>query len=255
VTPNQLLNEGRFAAAGLGSWKGMTDEELITAYRDGWGPSRDEAVEELFHRHQTRIVRWCYRFTRDRESGLDLAQEIFMRAFRNLDRYRGECRFSTWLYVIARNLCMSALQKRASEPVWAAKAITADLPDAAARNIHAAVETEQTRARNWRLILDTLNQIEAKVMLMHYGEELPLNTVSRQLGLTNKSGAKAYIVSAKRKLHAAIRNANVENRKFAEEAAAPPAAFSERQRPTPASDQGRGADGASAPQAMHVARC
>jgi RNA polymerase sigma-70 factor, ECF subfamily len=192
------------AARGFESWKGLTDEELIAAHRNGWGPSRDEAVEELFHRYQTRIVRWCYRFTRDRESGLDLAQEIFLRAFRNLDRYRGECRFSTWLYVIARNLCMSALQKRASEPIWAAKAITFDLPDAAARDIHATVESEQTRARNWRFILNTLDQTEAKVMLMHYGEELPLNTVSRALGLTNKSGAKAYIVSAKRKLTAAM---------------------------------------------------
>ncbi len=100
---------------------------------------------------------------------------------------------------------MSALQKRASEPVWAAKAITADLPDAAAKNIHAAVETAQDRARSWRLILETLNQTEAKVMMMHYGEELPLSTVSRVLGLTNKSGAKAYIVSAKRKLHEAMR--------------------------------------------------
>jgi RNA polymerase sigma factor (sigma-70 family) len=203
--PNPLPDSSAFAASRFESWKGMTDEELIGAYREGWGPSRDEAVEELFHRHQTRIVRWCYHFTRDRESGLDLAQEIFMRAFRNLDRYRGECRFSTWLYVIARNLCMSALQKRASEPVWAAKAITTDLPDATARNIHAAVETEQTRARNWRFILETLDQTEAKVMMMHYGEELPLDTVSRILGLTNKSGAKAYIVSAKRKLNAALR--------------------------------------------------
>jgi RNA polymerase sigma-70 factor, ECF subfamily len=204
AAPNPLQSAGSFPAAGFENWKSMTDEQLIASHREGWGPSRDEAVEELFHRHQTRIVRWCYRFTRDRESGLDLAQEIFMRAFRNLDRYRGECRFSTWLYVIARNLCMSALQKRASEPVWAAKALTPDLPDAAAKNIHAAVETEQARVRRWRLILDTLNQTEAKVMMMHYGQELPLNTVSRELGLTNKSGAKAYIVSAKRKLSAAI---------------------------------------------------
>src|ERR1035438_3566671 len=198
-----LPNPGVFAED-RENWKGLTDEELIAAYRDGWGPSREEAVTELFQRYQTRIVRWCYRFTRDRESGLDLAQEIFMRAFRNLHHYRGESRFSTWLYVIARNLCMTALQKRASEPVWAAKALTFDLPDATSRNIHATVETEQVRARHWQLILDTLNQTEAKVLMMHYGEELPLNTVSRILGLTNKSGAKAYIVSAKRKLSAAI---------------------------------------------------
>ena len=193
--------------SGFEDVKGMTDEELVAAYRSGWGTAREDALEELFHRHQARIARWCCRFTRDRESALDLAQEIFLRAYRNLDGYRGECRFSTWLYVIARNLCMSALQKRAAEPVWAAKAITADLPDTAAVDIYGAVEREQRRSRNWRLILDTLNRTEAQVMLLHYGQELPLNTVSRMLGLTNKSGAKAYIVSAKRKLNAAIKPA------------------------------------------------
>ncbi len=101
VDDKRRIGSGGFPAAGFEGWKGLTDEELIASHREGWGPSREEAVEELFHRHQNRIVRWCYRFTRDRESGLDLAQEIFMRAFRNLDRYRGECRFSTWLYVIA----------------------------------------------------------------------------------------------------------------------------------------------------------
>ena len=44
-------------------------------------------------------------------------------------------------------------------------------------------------------------------MLLHYGQEMPLNTVSRILGLTNKSGAKAYIVSARRKLTAAMSTA------------------------------------------------
>lgn len=188
---------------GFEGWKSLKDEELISAYREGWGPNRDEAIEELFHRHQTRITRWCCRFTHERESAMDLAQEIFMRAFRNLDSYRGECRFSTWLYVIARNLCMSALQKRASEPVWTAKAITVDLPDKGATDIHAAVELKQSRAKSWRFILDTLDRTEAQVMLLHYGQELPLNTVSQMLKLTNKSGAKAYIVSAKRKLNAA----------------------------------------------------
>lgn len=186
------------------SWKELTDEELIARYREGWGSSREEAVEELFFRHHARLARWCYRFTHDRESVQDLAQEILLRAFRNLDHYRGECRFSTWLYVIARNLCMTALQKRASEPVWSAKTIALDLPDNASTDIHAAVEREETRRRSWRFILETLDPTEAQVMLLHYGEELPLDAVSQMLGLTNKSGAKAYIVSAKRKINSAL---------------------------------------------------
>src|SRR5262252_11214254 len=105
------------------NWTEHSDEDMIRSSREGWGPQREELMEALFKRHQTRIIRWCYRFTRDREAALDLAQEVLMRAFRNLDNYRGECRFSTWLYVIARNQCMTALQKRASEPVWVANTL------------------------------------------------------------------------------------------------------------------------------------
>jgi RNA polymerase sigma-70 factor, ECF subfamily len=190
-------------------WKTLSDEELVAVYRENWETNRDtqareDAAAELFARHQARITRWCWRFTHDRESACDLAQEILLRAFRNLDSYRGECRFSTWLYVIARNLCMSAIHKRSNEPVWVVKASGMDFPDTAAVDIHMAVETEQTRSRSWRFILDTLDKTEARVMMLHYGQEMPLNAVSRMLGLTNKSGAKAYIVSARRKLQAAM---------------------------------------------------
>lgn len=182
----------------------MTDEELLAGYREAWGSARATAVDELFGRHQTRIARWCYRFTRDREAALDLAQEILLRAYRNLDSYRGECRFSTWLYAIARNQCLSALQKRATEPVLLTKTIAAELPDLGAIDIQTQVERNENRERSWGFILRTLDRTEARVMMLHYGEELPLNQVSQMLGLTNKSGAKAYIVSARRKLSAAI---------------------------------------------------
>ena len=188
-----------------GDWKNLSDEDLIAIYRENWGHAREDAAAELFLRHQARVARWCYRFTRDRESACDLAQEILLRAFRNLDSYRGECRFSTWLYVIARNLCMSAMQKRSNEPIWVAKTNSTDFPDTMAVDVLTAVETEQTRRRSWRFIIDTLDQTEARVMMLHYGQEMPLKSVSRMLGLTNKSGAKAYIVSARRKLNAAIR--------------------------------------------------
>ena len=121
----------------------ITDEELIEAYRAGSEWQRSQVVDELFRRHQPRIVRWCWRFTRDREQASDLAQEILLRAFRNLDNWRGDCRFSTWLYVIARNLCMTAIQKRSTEPVWVAKTMAMDLPDRRSVGIHDQVESEQ----------------------------------------------------------------------------------------------------------------
>ncbi len=188
----------------LAVWKNLPDEDLVAVYRENRSPrTREDAAAELFLRHQTRVTRWCYRFTHDRESASDLAQEILLRAFRNLDSYRGESRFSTWLYVIARNRCISAIQKRSCEPVWVAKTGPMDFPDTASIDVHTAVETAQSRRRSWRFILDTLDETEARVMMLHYGEEMPLNAVSRMLGLTNKSGAKAYIVSARRKLAAA----------------------------------------------------
>ena len=190
---------------GGGGTTTLSDEELIARYRQGMGPANlDDLASELFERHQPRVIRWCGRFLHDREAALDLTQEILFRAYRSLDHYRGECRFSTWLYVITRNLCMSALHKRASEPAWAAKAVALDLPDRGAVDAHTALERTQSRSRRWNLILRTLNPTEAKVMLLHYGEEMPLQAVGRALGLTNKSGAKAYIVSARRKLSAVV---------------------------------------------------
>jgi len=136
--------------------KNLTDEELVVIYRETGGVrAREDAAAELFLRHQPRVSRWCYRFTRDRESAADLAQEILLRAFRNVNKYRGECRFSTWLYVITRNLCMSAIQKRSNEPVWVAKTLATELPDRATVDVHAEIETEETRRKSWRFILDS----------------------------------------------------------------------------------------------------
>ena len=62
-------------------------------------------------------------------------------------------------------------------------------------------------ARIVRALLDqSLDETEKTVFTLHYGDDVPLKVITRLLGLTNRSGAKAYIVSAKRKLSQAIRD-------------------------------------------------
>jgi DNA-directed RNA polymerase specialized sigma24 family protein len=65
------------------------------------------------------------------------------------------------------------------------------------------------------LLAETLDETERRVMTLHYGEDLTLDAVTRLLGLTNASGAKAYIVSARRKLSGAVRRWNTKQQREA----------------------------------------
>ena len=55
------------------------------------------------------------------------------------------------------------------------------------------------------LVEEALDETEKKVFTLHYGNDLPLDAITRLLGLSNRAGAKAYIVSARRKLRRAAR--------------------------------------------------
>ena len=181
----------------------LSDEALIGEYRKARPDEKRKFVNELFARHYERVARWCYRFTGDRESAADLAQEVFLRAHRHLDSFQGTSRFTTWLYSIARNESWTALGKRAAAPVD-------DTPDALVEVPALDPSPEQSLAvssQNQRLhdfLRTTLDGTERVVFTLHYGEEMPLDTITRLLALQNASGAKAFIVSARRKLARAV---------------------------------------------------
>lgn len=69
------------------------------------------AFEELLARYEAQVITFCYAFVRNREAAEDLAQETFLRVFRNSKRYQPVAKFTTWLYRIAANLCINELKK------------------------------------------------------------------------------------------------------------------------------------------------
>lgn len=82
----------------------MTDEQsLIRASQQG----DHAAFECLVREHQRMILSLAYRMTGSWSDAEDLAQESFIQAFRQLDRFRGEARFSSWLYRITVNHCLN----------------------------------------------------------------------------------------------------------------------------------------------------
>ncbi|PQV64862.1 RNA polymerase, sigma-24 subunit, RpoE [Abditibacterium utsteinense] len=73
--------------------------------------------EKLVTRYQNKIMGYVGRMTNgDREEAEDITQEAFIKAYRNLDSFRGQASFSTWLYKIATNLCIDRARTRKRRP-------------------------------------------------------------------------------------------------------------------------------------------
>lgn len=182
-----------------------TDEELIARARDAATLSeRNEWMDLLCQRHYQRVALWCLRWSRNRDEAADLAQEIFLKVHRALDSFAGGSKFTTWLYTVCRNHCINAgMARRQNEHRELDEALSATLkssgPDPEQQfERRSRVETAR------RMMNKLLNETERQVLVLHFAEGFSLPEITRLLDLTNSSGAKAFIVSAQRKLKAAL---------------------------------------------------
>jgi RNA polymerase sigma-70 factor, ECF subfamily len=73
------------------------------------------AFEDLVREYQADVWRFAYHFTRDRQMAEDVTQEAFLRAFRFLGTFRGDSKFTSWLFRIARNCAMDAVRRRTGQ--------------------------------------------------------------------------------------------------------------------------------------------
>ena len=126
-----------------------------------------------------------------------------MKAFESLHLFRGDAKFSTWLYTITRNHCYNKIKARASSPEQNGEPLIADFADQGA-DPHEQLERASSARLFSELVQKSLTELETQVITLHYVEELPLDAVTRLLKLENASGAKSYIVSARRKLARAM---------------------------------------------------
>jgi len=85
-----------------------TDQELVKEYLEGNKASLDALVD----RYLPIIYRFCYRQTGSKEESNDIAQEVFVKAWKHLQRYNPNQSFKTWIMTIARNSAIDYLRKR-----------------------------------------------------------------------------------------------------------------------------------------------
>lgn len=91
------------------SWATADDHVLVEACLNG----QPEAFGMLVERHRRQIYQLCYRFVTNHEDASDLAQDVFVRAYRALRGFKGRSAFATWLYRIGVNVCLNRVSLNA----------------------------------------------------------------------------------------------------------------------------------------------
>lgn len=85
----------------------LNDHELVSRAQSG----DDDAFNELMRRHYKGVLNYVYKFTNNSSVSEDLTQEVFYRVYKSLSGYRPDAQFTTWLYRIATNICITNYKK------------------------------------------------------------------------------------------------------------------------------------------------
>ena len=90
-----------------------SDEAIVKQIQGG----RHELFGEILQRFQSKITRYISKFLRDPKDSEDIAQEVFIKAYRNIQSFDSERKFSSWLYRIAHNESINFLKKKRVESI------------------------------------------------------------------------------------------------------------------------------------------
>src|SRR5689334_20800271 len=150
------------------------DSVLVTAFLDG----RREAFDVIVERHRRQVYQLCYRFVGNHEDASDLAQDVFVRAFRGLDRFRGQSSLGTWLHRIAVNVCLNKVS--AKQPQTESIDARPHLDDKA---LDASAELlREERAEAVRAAIARLPKKQRATVILRVYHELSHDEIARILG-------------------------------------------------------------------------
>jgi RNA polymerase sigma-70 factor (ECF subfamily) len=109
---------------------------------EAWRQGKPGAFEAIVRAHQDRVHAFCARMLSDREEAMDVAQDVFLSAYRNLSGFRGESSLSTWLLKIAANRCLNRIRQRSSR---AGREVPYPVSDGNGGPIFDCPDSEETR--------------------------------------------------------------------------------------------------------------
>ena len=172
-----------------------TDHELALRAKSG----DDSAFNELMRRHYKGVLNFVYKYTYSVSASEDITQEVFLRVYKSISKYEPQAKFSTWLYKIATNLCLSNLKKR--KPVVSLDEIReniGDMEDIKSENAYQLLRRKQISEKVMEA-LETLPEKERAAITLNKYHGLSYIEVSEALNCS-VGAVKTHIFRGRIKL-------------------------------------------------------
>lgn len=154
------------------------DKEIIASVLQG----NKAAYAWLVDRYRNYVFTLVKRYVAQHEVAEELAQDVFIKAFRVLPTYRGDSRFSTWLYTIVHTTCLSHMRRKPSPTTLPGDDMLASLHDAVYVDAPGKQIDDKYRNKMLQRALNELTEADAQVLELHY---MAAQTVEEIAHITN----------------------------------------------------------------------
>ncbi len=175
-----------------------TDAKLVLECKQG----NRLAFNQLVLRNQDRVYWTVRRIVADHDDALDITQDVFVRAYKNIMSFRGDSQFSTWLFSIATNLSINLLRKKKLRSFFSLDDVAESVPS------DDDEPSEELEKRELKSLIEkaitTLPEKQRIVFVLRYYQETPYEEISKILN-TSVGGLKANYYHAVRKIEEYIK--------------------------------------------------
>ena len=181
---------------------GQPDEEIIGRILKG----DQSAFTPLVERYQNYVFTLVLRFTENREDAEEIAQDVFVKAYRSLADFRGDSKFSTWLFTITRTTCLSFLRKKKLDTQSLDNERTGLQLENRESDFNANLVEQKSKHAMLNQAISMLSPDDAQVLNLFYKGDQTLEEIGRIMGMESNT--------VKVKLHRARQRLKVKMEKY-----------------------------------------
>lgn len=161
------------------------------------------AFRQIFLRHRGDVTRIVYRMLGPSADVEDVVQDVFLNVYRSLPSFRGDAKFSTWLYRLATNVTRMHLRRGRSRPRFADVEVPEAPRDSAPPDTPDVQIEKAERVRALYRLLETLSEKKREVLVLHDLEGVPAKEIAELAGIPVLT-VRTRLFYARKELYAAL---------------------------------------------------